>query len=163
MPKLIIDRQIVEDRWQLLAKDASEVPAQGAVIAPLALWLAQREALLARGDVGVWLDSDEEIEALAADLPQLPLLAVNFPAFTDGRSYSTARLARERYGYRGEIRAIGDVWKDVMFYLSRCGCNAFAVRADKSLDDALAGLDDFSEVYQGAVLQPLPLFRRRAA
>ncbi|MBF2963171.1 DUF934 domain-containing protein [Pseudomonas aeruginosa] len=72
-----------------------------------------------------------------------------------------ARLLRERYGYKGEIRAIGDVLRDQLFFMRRCGFDAYAIRADRSPEDALASLDDFSEVYQTSVEQPLPLFRRR--
>jgi uncharacterized protein (DUF934 family) len=88
---------------------------------------------------------------------------VNFPKFADGRGYSTARLLRERYGYHGEIRAIGDVLHDQLFFMKRCGFDAYAVRADKDIEAALAGFDDFSDAYQAAVDQPQPLFRRRAA
>jgi hypothetical protein len=87
------------------------------------------------------------------------VIGVNFPKFTDGRSYSSARLLRERYGYAGEIRAIGDVLQDQLFYMRRCGIDAYALRADKDIDKALAGLRVFSETYQAAADQPQPLFR----
>ena len=112
---------------------------------------------------GVWLDSSEGPEALVGDLDALSIIAVNFPKFADGRSYSTAHLLRERYGYRGEIRAIGDVLHDQLFFMKRCGIDAYAVRADKDIEAALAGLSTFSDAYQAAVDQPQPLFRRRAA
>ena len=86
---------------------------------------------------------------------------MNFPKFADGRGYSIARLLRERYAYRGEIRAIGDVLQDQLFFMKRCGIDAYAVRADKDIEAALTGLRDFSEAYQAAVDQPQPLFRRR--
>lgn len=168
MPKLIKDRQIVEDNFSLLKlnEDGSlpAIPTDGDVIVPLAAWLAQKDALLTRnGSTGVWIDSHEEVETLGNDASKFALVAINFPAFTDGRGFSTARLLRERYGYRGELRAIGDVFKDLLFYMQRCGFNAFAVRADKDIDEALKGLTDFSEAYQVAVDQPVPLFRRRNA
>lgn len=159
---IIVDGAIVQDTWQLINDD--QVPEQGAVIVPLSVWLKQRDALRARAEpVGVWIAPDEEVEALAADVASLPLIAVDFPAFTDGRGFSTARLLKDRYAFTGELRAIGDVFKDTMFYLKRCGFTAFAVRADKNIHEALKGLNDFSEVYQGATDQPLPLFRRRAS
>ncbi len=168
MPKLIKDRQIIDDNFSLLKlnEDGSlpAIPADGDVIVPLAAWLAQQDALLARkGKTGIWLDSHEEVETLGCAASKFALVAVNFPAFTDGRGFSTARLLRERYGYRGELRAIGDVFKDLLFYMQRCGFNAFAVRADKDIDEALKGLNDFSEAYQVAVDRPVPLFRRRNA
>lgn len=168
MPKLIKDRQIVDDNFSLLKlnEDGSlpAIPADGDVIVPLAAWLAQKDALLARnGKTGVWIDSHEEVEQLGSDAGKFALVAVNFPAFTDGRGFSTARLLRERYGYTGELRAIGDVFKDLLYYMQRCGFNAYSVREDKDIGEALKGLTDFSDGYQVAVDQPVPLFRRRNA
>lgn len=86
---------------------------------------------------------------------------VNFPRFTDGRGYSIARLLRERHGYTGELRAVGDVQRDQLFYLSRCGFDAFLLREGEDAEGALAALRDFSEAYQASVERPQPLFRRR--
>ncbi|MBM3115371.1 DUF934 domain-containing protein [Jeongeupia naejangsanensis] len=167
MPKLIIDRQIVDNTATLLrnAEDGAfaAVPAQGLVIVPLAQYLAQKAELNARGDVGVWFAPDDEPELLGADAIRLPLIAIEFPAFTDGRGFSIGRLLRERYGFTGELRAFGDVFKDTLNYLTRCGFNAFVVRDDKDIVEALKGLDDFTESYQSSVAQPMPLFRRRQA
>ena len=91
----------------------------------------------------------------------LSVVGVNFPKFTDGRGYSIATLLRSRYGFKGELRAIGDVLRDQLFYMRRVGFNAFAVRSDKDIQDAAQALTDFSETYQGAIDQALPLFRRR--
>lgn len=166
MSEIIKDRAIVEDAWLLLrvASDGAlpELPAQGDVIVPLTLWQTQRDALLAHnGKLGVWLAPNDDPEVIAADLDAFAVIAVDFPQFTDGRGYSTARLLRERYLYTGELRAVGDVLQDQIFYLHRCGFNAFAVRADKDIESALKALDDFSETYQVSVEQPQPLFRRR--
>jgi uncharacterized protein (DUF934 family) len=166
MPKLIKDRAILEDVWLLIrpASDGAlpELPAQGDVIVPLALWLTEGDALLARqSKLGVWLAPNDEPELIAADLDKFALIAVDFPQFTDGRGYSIARLLRERYKYSGELRAIGDVLRDQLFYMQRCGFNAFAVREDKNIEDALEAFKDFSETYQISVEQPQPLFRRR--
>jgi uncharacterized protein (DUF934 family) len=164
MPQLIKDGAIVEDRWTLLREVApGELPADQPVIVPLALWRAERDTLLARGEVGVWLSPDADPALLSADIGSLPVIAVDFPQFTDGRGYSTARLLREQYGFAGELRAIGDVLRDQLFYLRQCGFNAFAVRAGRNLEDALQGLRDFSDNYQATAAAPLPLFRRRAA
>ncbi|MEO7727413.1 MAG: DUF934 domain-containing protein, partial [Burkholderiales bacterium] len=165
MAVIIRQRQVVADNWQLLksAADGSvAVPAEGDVIVPLGCWRAQRETLTARaGGLGIWLDSSEDPALVAADLRHFQVIAVNFPQFTDGRGYSIARLLRERYGWRGELRAIGDVLRDQLFYLSRCGFDAFALRAGQDAPTALAAFDDFSEGYQGSVERPRPLFRRR--
>lgn len=164
MQRIIKNREVVDDRWHLLPKDATleTVPNCDDVIIPLNLWLEHGPALRGRdGGLGVWLDADEEPEAIANDLGHFQVIAVNFPAFTDGRGFSTARLLRERFGYKGEVRAIGDVLRDQLFFMQSCGFDAYAIRADRDPQAALAGLDDFSEVYQTSVTQPQPLFRRR--
>ena len=163
MPQLIKDRAIVDDRWTLLrdAEQFATVSADALVIVPLAYWQEQRDVLSARGIVGVWLAPKDDPAALADDVDRLPLIAVDFPQFTDGRGYSTGRLLREKYGFKGELRAIGDILRDQLFYLYACGFNAFAVRVDRDLTDALKGLVDFSDNYQSTVDQPVPLFRRR--
>jgi len=167
MALFIRDRSVEADPWRLLrlADDGSlpETPAPGGdVIVPLAMWRAQRPHLLVRpGRIGIWLDSHEEPEAIAADLRVFGVIAVNFPKFGDGRGFSTARLLRERYGWKGELRAIGDVFRDQLFYLASCGFNAFALREGENPQEALASLGDFSEAYQSSVERPLPLFRRR--
>ena len=165
MQRIIKNGQIIDETWQLLPKDASldDIRNSGDIIVPLALWVEHDRALLARdGGLGVWLDAGEEIEEIADQLQHLQVIALNFPAFTDGRHYSTAYLLRTRYGYRGEVRAIGDVLRDQLFALRRVGFDAFALRADKDPQDALQSFADFAEVYQASADQPLPLFRRRA-
>jgi len=165
MALIIKDRKIASDPWLLLKPGADgslvAVPATGDVIVPLAVWRAQRGWLRARGRLGVWLDSHEEPVAIAQDLAHFDVIAVNFPKFGDGRGFSTARLLRERYGWKGELRAVGDVFRDQLFFMASCGFNAFALRDGEDLQDALAAFSDFGESYQGTVDQPLPLFRRR--
>lgn len=167
MALIIRHRQVVADNWQLLktaVDGGAQMPAAGDVIVPLPMWRAQRDALLARsGQVGVWLDSHEEPASIAGDLRHFGNIAINFPQFTDGRGYSTARLLRERYRWRGELRAIGDVQRDQLFYLARCGFDAFDLRAGQDPQAALAAFGDFSEGYQASVERPQPLFRRRGA
>lgn len=169
MPKIIKNDRIVEDAWQILKLAEGETAEAVALpetptLFPLSVWQARKDELLARAaTAGVWLDSSEGPEAIVGNLEQLAVIGVNFPKFADGRGYSTARLLRERYGFRGEIRAIGDVLHDQLFFMKRCGIDAYAVRADKDIESALAGLHDFSETYQAAFDQPQPLFRRRTA
>ena len=109
----------------------------------------------------MWLDSHEEPAAIAGDLDRFALVAVNFPKFGDGRGYSIARLLRERYGYKGELRAIGEVVRDHLFFMARCGFDAFLLRDDQDPEEALTAFGDFSDSYQSTVDRPLPLFRRR--
>ena len=163
MPQLIKDRAIVEDRWTLLREAASlaDVPSGTPVIVPLALWQSEHDALAARGDVGVWLKPSDDPDALAGDVAHLPLIAIDFPKFVDGRGYSIARLLRDKYRFGGELRAIGDVLRDQLYYLRQCGFDAFAVRTDRNFADAIGGLDDFSDNYQSTSARPVPLFRRR--
>ena len=164
---LIKDRRRARDHWQWLEAGAdgavTQLPESGNVIVPLAAWRASRGQLLARGSgIGVWLAGDDDPSELAPDLKHLNLIAVQFTSFTDGRGYSIARLLRQRYGWAGELRAIGDVQRDQLFYLARCGFDAFVMREGENVDEALAALDDFGEAYQAGVDRPLPLFRRRA-
>ena len=168
MAKLIRERRIVADSWRLLrlgpAGELPEVPRERQTIVPLALWLAHREDFLAYpGALGVWLDANEGPEAIAGDLARLSVIAVNFPKFGDGRGYSTARLLRERLGYKGELRAIGDVLHDHLHFMEQCGFDAFALREDQDVDEALRAFDDFGDGYQTSVRRPVPLFRRRLA
>ena len=162
MALIIKDKSVVTDPWQRLdAVPDGGLPA-GDIIVPLAAWQARREELLARpGRLGVWLDSNEEPAAIAGDLGHFDVVAVNFPKFGDGRGFSTAHLLRERYGWKGELRAIGDVFRDQLFFLSSCGFNAFALRDGENPQEALGSFGDFSEAYQNSVERPLPLFRRR--
>jgi len=161
MPQLIKNRAVTDDRWTLVRMAEGALPA-GPAIVPLARWLAERDALRARGDVGVWLGPADDPAALAADVKTLPLVAIDFPQFADGRGYSTARLLRERHGFKGELRAIGDVQRDQLAYLVQCGFDAFLIQDGKSAQDALAGFDDFSDGYQ-LTQQRTPWFRRRGS
>ena len=164
---LIRHRKLAHDSWQLLeagADGALGIPSAGDVIVPLAVWRTSREALAARGArCGVWLAGDDDPADIAADLDMIQLIAVRFTSFTDGRGYSIGRLLRQRYGWKGELRAIGDIQRDQLFYLTRCGFDAFALREGEDGATALEAFDDFSEAYQTAVDRPVPLFRRREA
>ncbi len=147
---------------------ATEVPA-GRVLLPLAVFLARRgefEARLAAGEIGVWLATHELVEKLVeaqADLSVFPVIAVFIERFADGRAYSTGALLRSRFGFKGEVRAFGDVLRDQLFFLKRCGFDAFEIRADRSAADAIASLQDFSEPYQGATVIEQPVWRRHAS
>ncbi|MEM4987422.1 DUF934 domain-containing protein [Collimonas sp. H4R21] len=162
---IIKNRNVVADDWSVLrlnegdSADSVSIPA-GRVIVPFSVWTAQRAQLLERAEVGVWLGSDAQADVVKDDLARFSLIAVDFPKFTDGRGYSIAYNLRTRLGYNGELRAIGDVLRDQLFYMQRVGFNAFAVRADKDINDALKGLTDFSEKYQTSWDEKTPLFRR---
>ncbi|MBX9637330.1 MAG: DUF934 domain-containing protein [Nitrosomonas sp.] len=162
---IIKNKAIVADDWIVLRLQEQETPenvivAAGKVIVPLQVWQAQRAALQDRKEIGVWLASDERPEELKGDIEKFSVIAVDFPKFSDGRGYSIAFNLRARLGYSGELRAIGDVLRDQLFYLQRVGFDAFAPRPDRKIEDVIKGLSDFSEVYQTSFDQKLPLFRR---
>ena len=166
--RVIRGRRVEDDVWTVIGlpphEDLSAALPEGPVLVPLALWKEHHDELVARGHpLGVWLKPDDDPTAIASDLGSFALIAVHFPKFTDGRGYSTAALLRTRYGYRGELRAFGDVGRDQLFYLARCGFDAFKLAPHRDPDDALASFADFTVRYQGSVDDPLPLFRKRAA
>jgi uncharacterized protein (DUF934 family) len=107
------------------------------------------------------LEPGDDPARVADRLHSAARVEVNFPSFTDGRGYSIARLLRERHGYQGELRAVGDVQRDQLFYLARCGFDAFLLREGLDAQESLSALQDFSEAYQASVERPEPLFRRR--
>lgn len=153
-------RAVEANHWNLLLEPSDDPIAPHSIV-PLPVWLERRDELAGRRDVGVWFRPEDEPESLGRDAATLALIAVEFPSFTDGRGFSVGRLLRERYGFDGELRAFGDVFKDTLCYLRRCGFDAFEIRADRDVEEAMAGLDDFTEFYQNAVLPEQPLFRRR--
>lgn len=159
--QIIRNGAIVDDPYVHVAKDA-EIPAQGDIIVPLARYIAERDALRARsGKVGVRLAADEGAQTIVLYVDELPLVAIEFPTFKDGRGYTTARLLRDRYGYKGEIRAVGDVLRDQLRAMKRCGFDAWELKAGKDIQGALQAFNEFSVTYQGAADDPRPLFRRR--
>lgn len=157
--------QVIEDDWQLL-RSADEIQADRLArsIVPFSYWRDRGEGVGGKSSVkAVWISPDDDFEPYAKDLHALDLIAVDFPSFRDGRGYSIATLLRARYAWIGQLRAVGDVLRDQLNYMRRCGFDAFAVRADKDIHDALLSFSHYSVKYQGAVDDPLPLFRRRYA
>jgi uncharacterized protein (DUF934 family) len=159
--KIIKGQEIVEDMWTHVGDD-EELP-EGQVIVSLARWQLDRDSLIARSNsgLGVALDPEHHAEDIADDLEYFAVVALDFPVFRDGRAYSTARLLRDRYDFKGELRATGDVLRDQLFYMYRCGFDAFEVRPDRSIEDALKAFEEFTVVYQPGTDEPLPLWRRR--
>jgi len=158
MPQLIKSGAVTPDRWALLREPAAALPSSP-VIVPLATWLASRGEFAARADVGVWLAPTDDPALLAADVAVLPVIAVDFPRFADGRGYSIARLLRDRYAYKGELRAVGDIARDQLYFLNEVGFDAYVLRDGKDAQDALASLHDFTDGYQ-ATARRTPWFRR---
>ena len=156
--RVIKNQQVIEDEWVLL-REAPAAPAAH-VIVPFADWCRQRDAWLSAG-AGVWLSGADPVEELAPALPQLPLIALDFPEFVDGRCYSSARLLRNRYQYQGELRAIGDILRDQLYFMQRCGFDSFELRANRDPQEALQAFAEFSVRYQPAADGAPALFRYR--
>jgi len=168
MAQLIKDDRLQADAWQTLelaagqSAETVELPS-GDTIFPLAVWQARRAEITGRGArAGLLLQPGERVEDIAADLGHFAVIAVNFPKFADGRGYSTASLLRQRYRYHGELRAVGDVLHDQLFFMRRVGFNSYALKDGKDAARALAeGFKGFSDSYQASASQPQPHFRRR--
>lgn len=167
MPERIIRNKRVEnDLWQTLGLDG-EVPAElpgGPVLVPLATWKARRDELLARRDpFGVWLAPDQDPAELANDVKVLKMVGVHFPKWGDGRGFSTGTLLRGRYDFRGELRAFGDLGRDHLLHLSRCGFDSMKLGPRHDPEKALVAFSEFKVLYQAALDEPMPFFRRRVA
>lgn len=165
MPQLIKNNEFVEDNWSIVEKDAefpTEAIASGEnVVLPLSLWQTHQNDVLGKSNVGLWLDSDESPESIAEHCNTIPIIAINFPAFADGRGYSYARQLREYFNFEGELRAIGDVLQDQLFFYKRCGFNTFALRKDQADENAINSLNDFTVFYQSANDKIVPAFKKR--
>jgi uncharacterized protein (DUF934 family) len=158
---IIRNGSVVANDWQVITDAQAAARARGKVILPLTAFIAHAE-LLQRKDVpGLLLNSDELPENFPGKLSALPVIAVNFPAFTDGRGFTIGNLLREQYHYTGELRAYGSFIRDQLYYLKRCGFDSFEFTTNVDLAAAAKSLNDFSNDYQVSANQPLPLFRRR--
>ncbi len=169
MAQLIKQGTATVDTWKTLEIAEGETPETvalpaGDVIFPVAVWLARKaEIISCHKRIGLLIQPDERVEDIAADLDYFIVIAVNFPKFVDGRGYSTASLLRQRYKYQGELRAVGDVLHDQLFYMQRVGFDSYALKDGKNAIYAIeAGFSTFSDAYQASTTQPQPQFRRRA-
>ena len=145
---LLKDGRVVEDNWTTLAEDSEALP-QGDVIVTLEQWQTGRERLRGHnGRLGLRLKSDQSPAQLGDELAQFDLIALEFPRFGDGRAYSYARLLRERYGFTGELRAVGNVLRDQLVFMMRCGFDAFEVQNEKAAEAWREAMAEFSGWYQ---------------
>lgn len=161
---LLRNRRVEADDYTLLADDAA-LPASGKVIVSYSRWLAEREALLASvTGVGVKLPNTVDITGVLPEIADRPLIALDFPAFPDGRAYSQARLLAERFAYKGELRATGRaVVRDQIGFMVRCGFTSFELREGQDPAACLAAIHEFSVPYQQAADHAQPVFLRRRA
>ncbi|MBL4612167.1 MAG: DUF934 domain-containing protein [Emcibacter sp.] len=154
--KIIKDKVIVEDSWTHYSGEG-EIP-EGDVIVSYKVW--QDENFSGRR-VGVQLEPGDSVKDIEGDLDKFELIAINFPTFNDGRGYSMAKLLRDRFGFKKELRAVGDVMRDQIFYLQRCGFNAYEVKAGRDINDAVKAFEDFTVKYQVSSDEDVPLYRRK--
>jgi uncharacterized protein (DUF934 family) len=162
MSTLIRDGRVVDDDWKLVetVTDGGVAPH---VIVPAAYALGNAGHLFARTpEIGIWLPGDGEPDDIAPLLDRVPLVAIRFGAVNDGRGLSLAVLLRTRFGYKGELRAFGEVLEDVMNYMRRCGFDSYQLPDGHDPEVALRALRSFSDFYQGSVIEPRPAFRRVA-
>jgi uncharacterized protein (DUF934 family) len=163
--QLLKGDRIVDDAW-IVVDDARELQPStrpgGPVIWPADLWLAHRASLLDRAAPGaIWLDGDAEPDDIAPYLGELSLVAIRFPSFNDGRALSLAVLLRTRFGFEGELRAIGAVHEDLIHYMRRCGFDSYLLREGAVVEVAQRSFRALDDAYQGSVMDPQPRFRRR--
>ena len=150
---LIKDRKVVVDCWRHAA-DNEPLPTKGWVIVSLARWQKEKAEMVERNiPLGICLKSDESSESIAKELIHFDLVALEFPTFRDGRPYSTARLLRERYDYKGELRAVGYVLRDQLLFMMRCGFVSFQYSGKGLAEEALQAFDEITVTYQSALDQ----------
>ncbi len=147
---LVKGGQVVADPWQHL-EDDSLLPDSGPVTVTWKRWAAERDALKrAPSELGVRIPNDLPTAEIGADVSRFALIALAFPNFGDGRAFSQARVLRSRYGFTGEIRATGNVVRDQLQFMQRCGIDAFEVSERAIAENWLAALGDFDLFYQPA-------------
>jgi uncharacterized protein (DUF934 family) len=159
MRQLIKQRDIVSDDWRYADEDP--LGRERALILPFARWRAERERWwLWDGRLGVRIGPADPVDALQQDFLRVALVAIEFGGIGEGRGYSQAQILRKRLHFTGELRAVGKIQRDQLFYLARCGFDAFELAEGADLQAALAAFDSFSVAYQSAVDPSLPLRRR---
>jgi uncharacterized protein (DUF934 family) len=161
MQKLINQTSEIENTWTLISDETSDL-SQANIMIPAGYWLANQAEFSSRKDVSIWFAGDANIEEFKDKLDQFAVIGIDFPAFADGRGYSIAHLIIERQNYRGELRAIGDVLIDQLFFMKRCGFNTYLLKDELEPKVALEYFETFSEPYQLAVDIKDPIFRRKA-
>lgn len=163
--KVVMFKLYDEETFTQKQIDATEIPATGKILLPLTVWLAKKESLaerMAAGEIGIVLQTHEPIENLVdafEDLNSLPIIAIYAQIFADGRSFTLGNLLRTRYGYKNELRAVGDIMRDQLYFLKRSGFDSYLIKEGRNAQEAIASLDDFTQPYQNAV-NDVPVWRR---
>jgi uncharacterized protein (DUF934 family) len=150
MRHLIKQREILADDWRYADEDP--LGRERALILPFARWKEERERWwLWDGRLGVRIGPTDQVSELEQDFTRIALVAVEFGGLAEGRGYTQAQILRKRYHFTGELRAVGKIQRDQVFYMARCGFDAFEFPEGTDLNVALTAFDDFSVAYQGAV------------
>jgi uncharacterized protein (DUF934 family) len=158
---LIKHKQVIHDDPWISVADDQPIPSEGDIIISYARFDREATDLSERkGRLGLRIEPEGDLLQLVTHLPKVAVIAIDFPKFGDGRGYTKARLLRERYHYQGELRAVGEVLGDQLFYMLRCGFDAFELAPGKDAELALKCFEDFSVTYQAATDDPRPLYRR---
>jgi uncharacterized protein (DUF934 family) len=163
--KVVIFKLTGEDSLTSEQIEKTPIPKEGKLLLPVKVFLHHQDNLKSRisnQEIGIWIETHEEIDSFInqiEDMHNLPCIAVSTKKFADGRIFSIGNLLRMKYKYKNELRAIGDVLRDQLFFLKRSGFNSFLIRKDKDAKDALLGLSDFTTPYQGAVDQTEPAWK----
>ena len=154
--------ELVEDRWQK-ADDVATADGGSFLLYSLEQWQSARDRFRqSNAPLGLWLRSDQAVREIASDIPLFAVIALEFPKFTDGRPYSTARLLRERHRFQGELRAVGQVLRDQLTFMARCGFDSFALPENADAEAWAASFREFSHWYQVASDDRTPVARLRA-
>lgn len=158
---LVEDGSLSVDDWRHLADD-EPIPASGPVVVSFARWQTDEATLRVRADkLGLRLPNTIAPQEIAGDVDRFALIVLQFPKFTDGRAYSQARLLRDRYGYKGELRAAGDVLRDQLLFMRRCGFNSFVVGERAIKENWAKAFGEFDVFYQaGADHRPWVMHQR---
>lgn len=157
--QLVKDGQITDNNYQII--DSVDDLAEGKTpIVKASAWLEDASAFASFASIGILLAPGDEPALIADSLDSFSVIAVDFPKFADGRGYSTARELRETYKFEGEIRSVGDVLLDQLYYMKQVGFNAFAVREDIPLERALESFKDYQADYLGPTFNHNPWFKR---
>ncbi len=162
MPKLIKNKQLSDNEWSHVAdlSELSSARTQKVLVSTEAWSDSSLGDKRTSGELGLFIESDQTCADLPKDFSSAPVIAVNFPAFTDGRGYTIARELREKLSYTGEVRAVGDVLHDQLNSMARCGFDAFELVDDKDADKAIASFADFTNKYQADLVEPKPVYQR---
>lgn len=154
MGDLLLNGQTATDDWQIIDDD-SAIPAGGKVIIGWDRWKAEATSLASTdAEIGVAIPNDLDVAAEGGKLVDANMISIDFPAFSDGRGYSQARLLRERFSFKGQIRATGDVLADQAYYMFRCGFDALVPRHDQEMPQMAQSWKDFNLAYQPATCAP---------